>query len=97
MTTQHRLQFYRQAAGLTQAELAAKTGVTVYTVQKHEQGRVGEPKLAFASACAAVLGVSAADIFLPSSSDTSLTTLNVSLDEMLSAPTQEKASPAENE
>jgi putative transcriptional regulator len=52
-----RLRKLRQAAGLSQAELAARAGLTVDSVQNWEQGR-SEPSLSRAARLARALGTS---------------------------------------
>lgn len=60
----------REACGLTQFDLAARSGVSLSTVVNIEAGR-HEPRISFAEKIAAVLGVSIADIAWPSAEELS--------------------------
>lgn len=52
-----RLKEAREAAGLTQLELATASGVAVATVSQLEQGRMANPRLDTLRALAKALGV----------------------------------------
>lgn len=53
----------REAAGLTQFELAVRAGVTPATIGHIEGGRVIDPKYETRRSIAAVLGVEIADVW----------------------------------
>jgi transcriptional regulator with XRE-family HTH domain len=62
----------RWRAGLTQEELAAKTGLSARTVSDIERGRVGQPRAATLRSLASALGMTepeTADLLLRARSD----------------------------
>lgn len=65
------LKALRERAGLTQAGLAARAGVSEWTVAKHEQGAVQGVSGATVQALADALGVPRAALFLPENSESS--------------------------
>lgn len=64
MRTGSRIRLAREAAQLTQRELAEKSGVPFGTLFKIEQGVIEQPKLVDIATIAAVFGKTCAD-FLP--------------------------------
>ena len=61
----NRVREFREAAGLTQAELAQAAGLTVGAISQIERGE-NEPKLGTAASIARVLGTSVDALFLTS-------------------------------
>lgn len=58
-----RLRQLRQAAGLTQLQLAERAGVADATVSRIERGRIASPSMDFAEALADALGVPVVELF----------------------------------
>lgn len=58
-----RLKRERQLAGLTQAQLAQKVGISQQTVSKHEHGKITPGHFIIIRQYEKVLGVSAIDLF----------------------------------
>jgi len=61
----------REGAGLTQAQLARRAGVSEWTIAKHEQGVVYGISGATLSKLAGALGVDPSALFLPANSELS--------------------------
>ncbi|MFO0852699.1 MAG: helix-turn-helix transcriptional regulator [Gemmataceae bacterium] len=64
MTTAAMIRQAREAAGLTQRQLAEASGVPLRTLEKLEQGVIPEPKLVTIARLARPLGKTCAD-FIP--------------------------------
>lgn len=58
-----RLKRERQLAGLTQAQLAIKIGISQQTISKHERGKITPAQFSLIRQYESVLGVSAEDLF----------------------------------
>ena len=64
MTTGELIQKHREAARLSQRELAEASGVPLRTLEKIEQGVISEPKLVTVAKIAPHLGMTCSD-FIP--------------------------------
>jgi transcriptional regulator with XRE-family HTH domain len=62
LTFAERLRVHREAAGLSQEELAAKLSLSVSLIAKMEQGRRPNPTLSTLHALASALGVTVGDL-----------------------------------
>lgn len=58
-----RLRRERQLAGMTQAQLAVKVGVSQQTVSKHEKGRITPAHFSLIRQYERALGISAEELF----------------------------------
>ena len=60
-----RLAVLREASGMTQPEMAKRTGIPLRTLQRLESGAVANPPIRYLVNCAFVLGVELDDVAEP--------------------------------